>query len=130
MGKTSPVKTHSPLFYADVQTDSATTIDLQLPAGQEGALYVSQGSFSVDGLEAKVGSMIVFDSASEVRLISPSAARGVLLGGKKHAEARHLWWNFVSSSPERIERAKAAWRDRSFPQVPGDSEFIPLPEQH
>jgi redox-sensitive bicupin YhaK (pirin superfamily) len=129
MGKTSPVKTHSQLFYADVQTDSATTIDLQLPAGQEGALYVSQGSFTVDGLEAKVGSMIVFDSASEVRLISPSAARGVLLGGKKHAEARHLWWNFVSSSKDRIEKAKADWKANTMGIVPHETDRIPLPEK-
>jgi redox-sensitive bicupin YhaK (pirin superfamily) len=128
MGKTSPVKTHSPLFYADVQATSAATIDLQLPEGQEGALYVSQGSFKVDGLEAKVGSMIVFGAKAEIRLQSPSAARGVLLGGQKHAEARHLWWNFVSSSKERIEKAKADWKANAMGIVPGETDRIPLPE--
>lgn len=128
MGKNSPVKTHSPLFYADVCAEAAATIELQLPAGQEAALYVSQGSFTAEGLEAKVGSMIVFDSASHVRLESPSAARAVLLGGKKHAEARHLWWNFVSSSKERIEKAKADWKANAMGIVPNESDRIPLPE--
>lgn len=128
MGKTSPVKTHSPLFYADVRTTAPATVDLELPAGQEGALYVSQGSFTVDGLEAKVGSMIVLGSATHVRLESASAARGVLLGGKKHDEARHLWWNFVSSSKERIEKAKADWKANAMGIVPGETDRIPLPE--
>jgi redox-sensitive bicupin YhaK (pirin superfamily) len=52
----------------------------------------------------------------------------LLLGGAPLDGVRHLWWNFVSSSTERIEQAKADWREGRFPQVPGETEFIPLPE--
>lgn len=128
MGKASPVKTHSPLFYADVVTTDAASIHIELPPAQEGALYVSQGSFSVAGLEAKVGSMIVLDAGSVLILQSNSAARGVLLGGEKFPEARHLWWNFVSSSKERIEIAKGEWKANAMGIVAGETDRIPLPD--
>ncbi len=128
MGKTSPVKTHSPLFYADVATQAAAVIAIGLPAGHEGALYVSQGSFVVSGIHAEVGSMIVFEPGAQIQIAANSAARGVLLGGEKFPEARHLWWNFVSSSKDRIENAKAAWKANALGLVPAETDRIPLPE--
>lgn len=128
MGQTSPVKTHSPLFYADLEAKIATTIDLELPPGQEAALYVSRGSFTLTGVTAQAGSMLVLSGESRLSLNSDTNARGVLLGGKKHPEPRHLWWNFVSTSKERIERAKAAWKENSMGKVAGENDRIPLPE--
>ncbi len=128
MQKTSPVKTHSPLFYADLKTEGPARIGVQFPAGQEAALYVSAGSFTVGELSAKAGSMIVFEPGSHVEIRSDSAARAVLLGGEKFPEPRHLWWNFVSTSKERIELAKSAWKADALGKVPGETDRIPLPE--
>lgn len=128
MGKTSPVKTHSPLFYADLNVTDAVAVEIEFPAGQEAALYVSQGSFTIAGLTAQVGSMIVLEPGSCVKIQSDSAARAVLLGGEKLPEPRHLWWNFVSSSKERIELAKGAWKANAMGLVQGESDRIPLPE--
>ncbi len=128
MRKASPVKTHSPLFYADLETTGAATIELEWPPGEESALYVSRGSFAALGHTVQVGAMLVLTGKTRVQISSPSAARAVLLGGKKFPEARHLWWNFVSTSKERIERAKAEWQANTMGVVAGESDRIPLPE--
>lgn len=128
MGKVSPVKTHSPLFYADLETTGAAIIELELPPGEEAALYVSRGSFTALGHTAQVGSMLVLTGETRVQLSSTSAARAVLLGGKKFAEPRHLWWNFVSTSKDRIERAKAEWQANTMGIVAGETDRIPLPQ--
>lgn len=128
LGKNSPVRTRSPLFYADLAASGATELEIDFPAGQEAALYVSQGSFTVAELAAQVGSMIVLEPGSRVKIQSHSAARAILLGGEKLSEPRHLWWNFVSSSKERIELAKAAWKANAMGVVAGENDRIPLPE--
>lgn len=128
MGKVSPVKTHSPLFYADLETTGAAIIELELPPGEEAALYVSRGSFTAFGHTAQVGAMIVLTGDTRVQLSSHSAARAVLLGGEKFAEPRHLWWNFVATSKERIERAKAEWQANTMGIVAGETDRIPLPK--
>jgi redox-sensitive bicupin YhaK (pirin superfamily) len=72
---------------------------------------------------------VVFAPGADVRLQVDTAARIVLIGGAPLAGKRHIWWNFVSSSPERLERAKRDWKEGRFPKVPGDEqEFVPLPE--
>jgi redox-sensitive bicupin YhaK (pirin superfamily) len=73
--------------------------------------------------------MLVFHRGDPVILTAAGPARLLLLGGAPLDGPRHLWWNFVSSSTERIEQAKADWREGRFPQVPGEAEFIPLPER-
>lgn len=127
MGQTSPVKTQSSLFYADLQTAGATVFDLTLPPGEEAALYVARGSFTALGHTAQVGAMLVLTGETRVQLSCHSAARAVLLGGKKFPEPRHLWWNFVSTSKERIERAKAEWQANTMGIVAGETDRIPLP---
>jgi len=73
---------------------------------------------------------VVFKPGAEIVLRAASATRLMLLGGEPLAEERHIFWNFVSSSPERIEQAKEDWQAGRFPQVPGDDkEFIPLPDK-
>ena len=70
----------------------------------------------------------IFNPGSRAQLVAKGASRVALLGGASLGE-RHIWWNFVSSSMERIEQAKQQWARRAFPQVPGETEFIPLPER-
>jgi redox-sensitive bicupin YhaK (pirin superfamily) len=71
---------------------------------------------------------VVLKAKSEVVVRSDISTQFVLIGGPKLDGPRHVWWNFVSSSKERIEAAKKDWREGRFPPVPGDNEFIPLPE--
>jgi redox-sensitive bicupin YhaK (pirin superfamily) len=82
----------------------------------------------IGGDEVTAGQMALLEPGADVRLDSPSGARALLLGGAAADGPRHIWWNFVSSSQERIEQAKRDWREGRFAAVPGETEFIPLPE--
>ena len=73
--------------------------------------------------------MAVLEAGAEARIAARSPATVMLVGGAKPEGERIIWWNFVASSPARIEAAKAKWRDQAFGTVPGDNEFIPLPER-
>jgi hypothetical protein len=123
----SPVKTLSPTFYADARLDQDAEITLT-PEHEERGAYIVDGSISVDGESFPRGRLLVFRPAVHVVLSAQVPARVMLLGGQTLGP-RHLWWNFVSSSRERIELAKQDWKAGRFGAVPGDPEFIPLPEE-
>jgi redox-sensitive bicupin YhaK (pirin superfamily) len=96
---------------------------------EERAIYVVEGTIGCDGCVLTPGTMAVLRPGAKVEIAAEQASRVMLLGGAKLAGERYLEWNFVSSSKERIERAKLDWRYGRFPKVPGDEiEFIPLPE--
>lgn len=127
-GKTSAGKTHSPLFYGDMQLRAgAVTV---LPAEhEERAAYLAIGSVEIDGQVFESGRLIVFAPGRPVQIRACTDARFAVLGGEPLEGPRFLWWNFVSSSKDRIEQAKEDWQRNRFGQtVPGDeTEFIPLP---
>ena len=127
-GATSPVAVLSPLFYVEARLERGAV--LPLPDAYAGrAAYVVEGAVSVDGQAHGEGQMMVFRAGVPARVEALDAARVLLLGGDPLEGERHIWWNFVSSSRERIERAKDEWRGRRFATVPGDeTEFVPLPE--
>jgi redox-sensitive bicupin YhaK (pirin superfamily) len=127
-GVTSPVETLSPLFYVEAQLERGA--ELALPDEHRGrAAHVVSGAVATAGATHGAGRMVVFREGASARVRALEAARVMLLGGAPLDGERHIWWNFVSSSKERIERAKEAWRERRFPVVPGDEiEFTPLPE--
>ena len=126
-GLRSPVKVASPTFYVDAALDANAVLEVP-PRYEERAAYVVSGSVACDGREFAHGTMIVFSPGDLVRISAAGPARVMLLGGAKLAGERHIFWNFVSSSPERLERAKDDWKAGRFPKVPGDeTEFIPLP---
>jgi redox-sensitive bicupin YhaK (pirin superfamily) len=87
-----------------------------------------EGELGVDGQAYPVGSLIVLRAGTTPRLEARVATRVALIGGAPMDGPRHIWWNFVSSSLERMEQAKADWRAQRFPRVPGETEFIPLPD--
>jgi len=88
------------------------------------------GEASLDGVALPHYSLVVLEPGEEMVLSSDKGGRVMLLGGEAFATRRHVWWNFVSSSKERIEQAKRDWVEGRFPLVPGDEEeFIPLPER-
>jgi redox-sensitive bicupin YhaK (pirin superfamily) len=126
-GKQSPVKTVSRLFYADVTLQSGASIALGNEY-EERAIYLLEGNVEIGGQAFEPGRLLVFAAGDEIGVKAISPARMLLFGGDPLDSPRHVWWNFVSSSRERIEQAKADWRAARFAGVAGDDEFIPLPE--
>jgi redox-sensitive bicupin YhaK (pirin superfamily) len=127
-GQQSPVRTFSPTFYLDARFNAGGCVELPAALGQR-AVHVVDGALSLDGIEVTAGGMAILTDGAEVAVIATADCRAMLLGGAPLEGPRHIWWNFVSSSKARIERAKDDWRQGRFAPVPGDNEFIPLPEE-
>ncbi len=126
-GKTSPVKVFSPTFYLAAEMPAGSHLTLPFEH-EERAVHLAEGAVGVEGQSLKVGQMAVFAASAEITLRAEAESRVMLLGGATMDGERHIWWNFVSSSKDRIEQAKADWKDGRFDAVPGETEFIPLPE--
>jgi hypothetical protein len=128
-GQKSPVKVFSPIFYADARFAAGGALHYTADH-EERAFFVVDGE--VQTSEAEIhgpGAMLMLDRNEEVTLYADAPARVMLLGGAPLDGPRHIWWNFVSSSQDRIERAKQEWKGGKFGTIPGDDqEFIPLPE--
>lgn len=126
-GVTSPVKTYAETLYLEARLEPGQT--LELPADTpERAVYVVSGAVDVGDTVIEAAHMAVLKPGAAVRVTAVSTAQIAVIGGEPFTE-RHIYWNFVSSRKERIEQAKADWREGRFPKVPGDeTEFIPLPE--
>ncbi|HSS63352.1 MAG TPA: pirin-like C-terminal cupin domain-containing protein, partial [Gammaproteobacteria bacterium] len=126
-GERSPVKTFSDMFYLDASMSAGDT--LALPSEhEERAVYPTDGEVTLNGEVFPAGSMAVVAPGIDAVLECLRDARVLLLGGATMDGERHIWWNFVSSSRDRIERAKADWKENRFAGIPGETEFIPLPE--
>lgn len=126
-GERSPVNVLSPTLY--VHARLAPGASLAVDAEHvERAVYVAAGSVRLGQIDYGEGALLVLPRGADVTLESVAGADAMLLGGAPLAGERHIYWNFVASSLERIERAKADWREGRFGKVPGDEhEFIPLP---
>ena len=126
-GVASPVKVYASMYFAEVRFDAGA--ELALPAEHaEHGVHVIEGELEWAGLSLDAGRMAVQTGASPPPLRARRASRVMLFGGAPLDGERHLWWNFVASSRERIEQAKADWQEGRFPKVSGDEqEFIPLP---
>lgn len=125
-GQRAPVRVFSPTLYLHAELGAGATFELPTEH-EERALYLVAGTLEVDGEPFGPGRMLVFTPGSTPRLRATAPARALIIGGAPLGSARHIWWNFVASSKERIEAAKRRWRDDQFPAVPGDDERIPLP---
>lgn len=126
-GRKSPLVAPYPMICADLRLDPGTV--LSVPADwPERGIYVSNGEVELGGDRFAEGQLLVLQPGREARLAASGPARLMLLGGDPMDGPRHIWWNFVSSSKDRIEQAKADWKQRNFPPVPQETEFIPLPE--
>lgn len=128
-GMRSPVKVFAPMFLIEAKLADGATLDW--PEGHtERGLYVVEGEVDWDGVVVSADRMAVQAATSAAPLRARKASRLMLFGGAPLDGERHLWWNFVASSRERLERAKADWAAGRFGVVPGDEEeFIPLPER-
>lgn len=127
-GEESPVHVFADTLY--VAIDLAPDAEIELDARhRQRALYVLDGDAQLDGADIPAMHLVVLDDGVSHRLRAKTPVKAMLLGGEPLDGPRHLWWNFVSSSKERIEQAKHDWLVGNFGDVPGETEFIPLPER-
>jgi redox-sensitive bicupin YhaK (pirin superfamily) len=126
-GRTSPVRTFSEMFYADAALAAGASLPLDA-SHEERGIYIVSGTIEVAGERFEEGQLLVFRPGDPITVSARTRARLMLLGGEPMDGPRHIWWNFVSSSKDRIDQAKADWQAGRFTPVPGDLEFIPLPE--
>ena len=129
-GAVSPVATLSPTLYLDLSLQPGAALDLPSLA-QEMAIYVVQGAVALDGEEIAPQTLATLSPgvSTHVQATGREAVRCMVIGGEALDVPRQMWWNFVSSRKERILQAADDWERQAMGQVPGDAEFIPLPER-
>ncbi|MEI9428557.1 pirin family protein [Mesorhizobium sp. Cs1299R1N3] len=127
-GLRSPVRADSDTLYADLRLGPGASVKIPADA-EERAIYTLEGEVSISGDVFPAERLLVFRPGDEIVISSQTGAHFMLFGGASLGSKRYIWWNFVSSSKERIEQAKQEWKTGRFDIVPGDEkEFIPLPE--
>ena len=128
-GARSPVAVYMPTLYLDVQLPAGGVFELP-PLYEERAVYAVDQDLQVGGAALAARQMAVLPVDETVRITAGSQpARLVVIGGAALDGPRHMWWNFVSSRKERIVQAAEEWETQRLGQVPGETEFIPLPER-
>ena len=126
-GKISPVKVFTETLYADIHLGGGARIEL--PRTDERAIYVIEGSVRIRDRDFGANAFVVFAKGAEIVVEASADAHLVVVGGETMDGPRHIWWNLVSSSQDKIDAAKADWTAGRFPTIPGDDkEFIPLPD--
>lgn len=127
-GLRSPVRTDSETLYADLRLAPGASVKIPADA-EERAIYTLEGEVAISGDVFPAERLLVFRPGDDIIVSSQTGAHFMLFGGASLGSKRYIWWNFVSSSKERIEQAKQEWKTGRFDIVPGDEEeFIPLPE--
>jgi redox-sensitive bicupin YhaK (pirin superfamily) len=126
-GETSPVQAASETLYVEAKLQEGAS--LELPQAQELAVYVVTGTVELGGQAIGDGVLAVLGNGRSGTVQASAAAHIMICGGDTLEGDRIVWWNFVSSSRERLEQAKRDWREGKFDEVPGESDFIPLPEK-
>ena len=127
-GKTAATPCHSPTIYADILLGAGGALPLDAEADERAVMLVG-GAAELDGLRLDPFALYVLRPGHEGRLSSATGGRVMLMGGQAFPNRRYVFWNFVSSSRDRINQAKADWKALRFPLIPGDDqEYIPLPE--
>jgi redox-sensitive bicupin YhaK (pirin superfamily) len=126
-GEKSPVVTFSNMFYIAAEIPAGGAMVLP-PEHIERAVYATNAALRVDGIDLAPTQLAVLPAGEDVEIRATASTQVMLCGGDPLDGERHLYWNFVSSSRERIERAKADWKAMRFGTVPGETEFIPLPD--
>ena len=126
-GREAPLKVHSELFMVDIFAPEKCSLDIKGELEGEIAVVVTQGKVFAGDEEVAQGQMLVSKAEDTCGLELEADTRLLLFGGPPLPEERFMYWNFVSSSKERIEEAKKEWSEKKFPKVPDDSTYIPLP---
>jgi len=126
-GKRSPVKTASEWLYVEVRLEAGSSVPFEADQ-EERAIYIAEGEIEIAGQIFETSQLLVLRPGDVITVKATQPSRMMFLGGAGIDGPRYIWWNFVSSSQERIEQAKADWREGRFVPVPGETEFIPLPD--
>lgn len=127
-GLKSPVPSAWDTLYMDVELEAGKTFSVPKDA-EERAIYILSGRLELAGSQYDPQQMLILKPKNQVVLTAVEASRFMVLGGAAMDGPRHVWWNFVASSKDLLEKAKEDWKSQSFPSVPGDGEeFIPLPQ--
>ncbi len=127
-GARSPVAFPHPALYAEAVLAAGAVLPLD-PHYDERAVYVASGAIDIAGDRFEQGRLLVFHPGDRITILALEQSRLMVLGGEPMDGPRHIWWNFVSSSRDRIRAAREDWRQKRFDVVPGDeAEFIPLPD--
>lgn len=127
-GAAAPTTTYASTIYADIDLAPGASLPIDAEA-DERALYLAYGEATLDGVPLAPQTLYVLKPGYAATLRSASAGRVMLCGGEAFRTPRYVWWNFVSSSRDRINEAKAAWKAGNWAKVPGDDkEYIPIPE--
>ena len=126
-GVSSPVSTRSETLYVEVLLQPGQSV--AIPEAGELAVYVVEGSVAINREFVGAGVLAILENEAAGTVTAESAARIMFAGGDALEGERFIWWNFVSSSRERIEQAKKDWREQRFDAVPGETDYIPLPER-
>ena len=126
-GQRAPTTTYAGTIYADIMLDAGASVPIDAEA-DERAVYLVEGSAELEGMALEPQRLYVLRPGIAATLRSGTGARAMLAGGEAFRTPRHVWWNFVSSSRDRIREARRAWTAGEFPRVPGDEqEWIPIP---
>jgi redox-sensitive bicupin YhaK (pirin superfamily) len=115
------------MIYADARLQAGASVPFD-PTYEERGLYTVSGVIEIAGDRFGPGQLLVFRPGDRITIRAAEPARFMLLGGEPMDGPRYIWWNFVSSRKDRIEQAKADWSRGRFDSVPGETEFIPLPD--
>jgi redox-sensitive bicupin YhaK (pirin superfamily) len=126
-GAQAPVATFMETLYCDVMMSAGARLSVPKEHEERAVLPVT-GSIRINGRPALLSELSVLKSGADVTIEAAEPSRLMLLGGEPLDGPRFIWWNFVSSSKDRIEQAKSDWKSGRFASVPGETEFIPLPE--
>ncbi|MGB3590642.1 MAG: pirin family protein [Nonlabens sp.] len=127
-GRTSPVPVHSDLFMVEVTTTEDYTLDVATHLSGEIGITIVSGFIVACGDEIQQGNMLVSKTQDACSITMKAGSQVLLFGGEPFPEERYIHWNFVSHSKDCIERAKTAWRNKTFPMMKHDNSYVPLPE--
>lgn len=128
LGKKSPVPVYSKLFMLEIKSDSTQTIRIGNELFGEAGLYILEGSIENDGNVFGPKQILVAKEASLCQFTIHAGSTVYIFGGEPFEEERYIYWNFVATTTELIEKAKQNWINQAFVPVPGETGFIPLPE--
>jgi len=126
-GRQSAVPVYSPLYLIEIKSTSAQTVKIGDELFGESALYILEGNIKSDGNTFEPKQILIAKDSKLCEFEIGENTTVYIFGGEPFPEERFIFWNFVSSSKERIEKAKTDWENQTFPKVPGETEFIPLP---
>lgn len=129
LGRKSSVPVHSPLYLIEIRSDERREVTLGDQLFGESALYILEGSVESDGNSFGPKQILVARDSTLCHFTMAENTTVYIFGGEAFPEQRHIYWNFVASDPASIEAAKQRWRNQEFPKVPGETEFVPLPEE-